>query len=314
MKSKLFLSVIPLLLFSLSSCDYFSQNQDSPCDEESHTLNEEVEADLTIENPIKEIGIIARKGNSLHFKDIDHARKTAAILSHMDEPQIDEWEKSIQYSSQRKVLNEKRKSEDIDDEEFAKERISLYFIETIFDAEGVVFIDSLKITHEGKNKFNAYNFINKQVVNLNFGNPSNILTKNNCNQYKRQHCDRYFHNNNYKVTGTKWNDGHGIYASVGFKTNYYLKNHKGKWKNAYAPSMLGANLDQWAKVTIYTIAGGNTYRSIRKEKRNAPHVVEKVIDWCMFCQNFCVTEFGRVHHWKDDDYNTDAHCEGNYWN
>jgi hypothetical protein len=221
----------------------------------------------------------------------------------------------MEFYSLRKLNNKKMLSEEVDDFQMEEQRINLRFIESLFNEEGLVYVDTMQVVYMGDKVFKAYSFNTGKEISLSEQkNKSNIIPCNDCRQGKFQHCDRYFNNGNYKVVGTKWNEGYFFYASVGFRTKYYLKNRFGNWKTAYAPSMLGANLDQWHHVQICDgMWGASTYSNIRKEKYNSPHHVEQVIKWGVFRQNYCVPYFGRVHHWKDGDYNNDAHCEPWNW-
>ena len=305
-----------LVILLLSSITLSAQNkkiQKDPCDEKAHTVTGIVDTEMKVKDIIERIGEIEKKDGALYFKSEERMEEVVGALSFLSEKELDTWEESIKFSSQRRFYNKKKKSDDVDDEQLDKKRINLSYVETVFNAEGIVYVGELKIVHEGSRKFNAYNAKNKMISLNKYNKKSNIIPCNNCRQGKFQHCDQYFFNGNYKVVGTKWNEGYGFYASVGFRTKYYSKNHKGHWKDASA-SMLGANLDQWHHVQICEgYSGANNYSSIRKEGHNAQHHVEKVIKWRMFASNYCVPHFGRVHHWKDNDYNNDAHCEPSGW-
>lgn len=286
-------------------------------DEEVHELTGEPMEDpeVNLDEIIDQIGTLERRGSAFHFSSVEQISKVAGLLSPLSEEQLDQWEGAMEFYSQRRLNNEKMRSEDVDDFEMEEQRINLRFIESLFDKEGVVYVDTMQIVYQGDKVFKAYSFnTGKEIKLAEQMKRSNTIPCNDCRPGKFQHCDKYFHNGNYKVVGTKWNEGYFFYASVGFRTKYYLKNYLGNWKMAYAPSMLGINLDQWHHVQICDgIWGTNNYSNIRKEKYNSPHHVEHVIKLGFFRQNYCVPYFGRVHHWKDGDYNNDAHCEPWNW-
>ncbi|MCB0594095.1 MAG: hypothetical protein H6557_33655 [Lewinellaceae bacterium] len=252
--------------------------------------------------------------NILSFESEDSFSEFMKTLVNQDEEKINDWEKSINFTSMRRNFENIKQKQDIDHLKIDTSRIPDIWFESVVNPDGKLRIantiyefdfavDEVKIRDE-----EADCYVTMGIGNRIGGDCSN----------KIEVCTR-----DIPVTvgssitlGRKWDRWYLVYASVGARTTIYLDPFN-QAPRTWSVNSVNLLIDQWHRVDIGICNWwgwpGLPIISISNigQTNNNTWQANKVWVWSAGSSvpKFNVPVYQRVHHWYNGNWNQDCHTD-----